>query len=150
MNGNKSLHLMFYEPSDMLINRYFKHMELWSNNILYSYFFIPFQKDCQLCCLELWCAMSPQRPYLLHREAFSEAHGPSSLRVDLVNYLGCQGLTTAYPQRGRGGRIFFFFLRGGGYTMWDCEKKRGSVRERERNHCRGLEQHWTPQVEDRV
>lgn len=68
----------------------------------------------------LWCAMSPQGPLPLHRGAFSAAHGPSSLCVDLVNYLGCQGPTTAYRRRGRWG---------------GCEgavRKRGNVRERGR------------------
>lgn len=64
--------------------------------------------------------MSPQGPRLLHRGSFSAVHGPSSLCVDLVNYLGCQGPTTAYPQRGedRGG------LRGGCTGVGCvCEKK---------------------------
>lgn len=84
--------------------------------------------------------MSPQGPWLLHRGAFSAAHGPSSLCVDLVNYLGCQGPTTAYPRRGRqwggggvGGR------GGGGGCCSMAVRKRWSVRERERNHRRGLE-----------
>lgn len=38
---------------------------------------------------------------LLHRGAFFAAHGPSSLCVDFINYLGCQNPTTAYPQRCR-------------------------------------------------
>lgn len=48
--------------------------------------------------LVLWCAMPPQGLPLLHRGAFFAAHGPSSLCVDFVNYLGCQDPTTAYPQ----------------------------------------------------
>lgn len=49
-----------------------------------------------------WCGV----PCLLgeHIEGLSlKAHGPSSLCVDLVNYLGCQGPTTAYPLREGGG-----------------------------------------------
>lgn len=74
--------------------------------------------------------MSPQGPRLLHRGAFSAAHGPSSLCVDLVNYLGCQGPTTAYPRRGRWG------ARG---AQCGGEKKKEWEREWERNHCRGPE-----------
>lgn len=72
--------------------------------------------------------MSPQGPRTLHRGAFFAAHGPSSLCVDLVNYLGCQGPTTAYPRRGEAA------------GMQGSSEKKG---ERERNHCRPRDKNQT-------
>lgn len=69
--------------------------------------------------LVLQCAMSPQGLPLQHRGAFSAAHGPSSLCVDFVNYLGCQDPTTAYPQ-------------------WRELRRQIGVGG-QRNHCRELE-----------
>lgn len=73
--------------------------------------------------LVLWCAMSPWGLRLLHRGAFFAAHGPSSLCVDFVNYLGCQDPTTAYPRRGS----------WGGDGARGKKKKRECVREAEKS-----------------
>lgn len=83
--------------------------------------------------------MSPRGARLLHIEGLSlKAHGPSSLCVDLVNYLGCQGPTTAYPLREGGGVGGAGGVGAGGGGCSVAVRKQGSVRAREGNHCRGL------------
>lgn len=53
-----------------------------------------------IASLVLRYVMYPWGLWLLHRVAFFATHGPSSLCVDFINYLGCQDPTTAYPRRG--------------------------------------------------
>lgn len=65
----------------------------------FIYLFIKKEKN-KIPSLLLWCAMSPLGLWWLYRGAFFAAHGPSSLCVDFVNYLGCQHPTTANSQRG--------------------------------------------------
>lgn len=45
------------------------------------------------------CAVSPWGLWLLYRGAFFAVHGPSSLCVDFLNYLGCQDPTTTRSWR---------------------------------------------------
>lgn len=58
------------------------------------------RKKKRIPSLVLWCAMYPRGLRSLYRGAFFAAHGPSSLCVDFVNYLGCQDPTTANSLRG--------------------------------------------------
>lgn len=68
------------------------------------------------------CAVSPGGLRPVHIEGLSlKAHGPSSLCVDLVNYLGCQGPTTAYPRGGGGSGAS---RRSWGLGQRGCEKTR--------------------------
>jgi len=71
------------------------HIIIYQHMIL-SFFF----NDSQHGSMVLVRHVSSGTESVAYRGSFSEAHGPSSLCVDLVNYLGCQSPTTAYPRRG--------------------------------------------------